>query len=432
MAQPDPSVRPVEPDQGPDGHRYNDDLLLDDANRRAEYDQCPAVTAVLDFPELREVFVPIDKEANRAKRASQAWGFWAVVMALLSLLGGSSEAVWGLLEEPWPVLIAGLSGLLGLLAVLVAGFGVLYGSRKRAWLRNRLRTERLRQLHFQVFLTHFSRIVALVSEAREGKPKSDASLAAYKVVRATELEAFLQGRGKAGDEGKSPWREQLDEELEAIIASDARRPPPIWLLGDKKEPHFPEESCDIVALNATFKAYANVRISEQIKFAEYTLRRRNERSATPPPQPVPKTRAQLQRWPWFPGMRQPLRVWRRNLSISWRCSFFILVALHVYLVFSALFYPEWVKTTGFCMHVGVIWAALVAVAAKTLAEGLAVNREVQRYEEYLAVCSELGRDFRAEGTSPARKFELMVRMERTSFEEMREFLRSNDEASFVL
>jgi hypothetical protein len=376
--------------------------------------------------------VPIDTEANRAKKASQAWGFWAVVMALLSLFGGSSEAVWGRLEEPWVVPIAGICGMLGLVAVLLAGFGVLHGTRKRAWLRNRLRTERMRQLHFQVFLAQFSRVVALVSEIRDGKPEAAASLAAYKAYRVGTLEDFVRTRGAAGDECTSPWRENLDAELEAIIASDAKKPLPVWLHGDKKEPRFPEASYDSLSLDEVFSAYDNFRIEEQIKFAEYTLRRRNEQPATLPSQPGTNPRSRVRSWPWFPGIKMPLRVWRGALTILWRCSFAVLVILHAVIVFCAIFYPNRLHVTGVWMDIGVVWAALAAVAAKTVGEGLAVNREVERYEEYLALCSELDREFRADKSSPARKFELMVRMERTSFEEMREFLRSNDEASFVL
>ena len=432
MAEFNPSNDSVKPDVGPDGHRFNDDLLLDDANRRAEADRHHAIAGVLDFPELREVFVPIDKEANRAKKASQAWGFWAVVMALLSLLGGSSEVVWGHLEEPWPVLIAGLCGLLGLSAVVVAGFGVLYGRRKRTWLRNRLRTERLRQLHFQAFPTHFSRIVDLVAKTRGEKLEADAALTAYKNDRVVWIDDYVRTRGRAGDESKTPWQQQLDVELEAILASDVTRPPPIWLHSDKKEPCFPEGSYDPEILAEVFKAYADFRIGGQIKFTEYTLRRRSQLSATTIPHPNSSSRSWLRTGPWFPGMKQPLRFWRNTLKNGWRGSIVILVGLHALIVFSAVFYPGWLKANGVTLEVGVIWAALVAVASKTLAEGLAVNREVQRYEEYLAVCSELEREFLSEGTTPARKFELMVRMERTSFEEMREFLRSNDEAGFVL
>jgi len=83
------------------------------------------------------------------------------------------------------------------------------------------------------------------------------------------------------------------------------------------------------------------------------------------------------------------------------------------------------------IHVGVVWSALVAIAAQTLSDGLALTREIERYEEYLSVVTELARAFKEPGTDH-HKWRIMVETEKASFEEMRGFIRSNQEAIFIM
>ena len=66
-----------------------------------------------------------------------------------------------------------------------------------------------------------------------------------------------------------------------------------------------------------------------------------------------------------------------------------------------------------------------------MSEGFALDREIERFEEYRAIVSSLRRAFREAG-SPDRKVRIMVEMEKASFEEMRMFLRSNYEATFLM
>jgi hypothetical protein len=85
-------------------HRYNDDLLLFKRSREFAKLEFPEVYHVLDNPELRAAFEPIDRAAKRAKQRSQQAGFWAVVLAVLALIGASAELLWRDLPSPWPML----------------------------------------------------------------------------------------------------------------------------------------------------------------------------------------------------------------------------------------------------------------------------------------------------------------------------------------
>jgi hypothetical protein len=83
------------------------------------------------------------------------------------------------------------------------------------------------------------------------------------------------------------------------------------------------------------------------------------------------------------------------------------------------------------LHVGVVWLAIVALASRTLEEGLQLSREIERYEDYRAAVfdarSQLGHALTNE-----ERVHAMIGMERISFDEMRSFLRTPSETSFLL
>lgn len=80
-------------------------------------------------------------------------------------------------------------------------------------------------------------------------------------------------------------------------------------------------------------------------------------------------------------------------------------------------------------HVGVVWLAFLG--ARTLEEGFGVSREIERYEDYRTAVFDARERFRRAQTVQA-KLRGIMDMERISFDEMRSFLRTNNESSFVL
>jgi len=166
-------------------HRYNDDLLLEERSREYARKEFPLVFFALDNPELRAAFARVDKKANAAKRRSQQAGVWAAILAMLSLMAAAAEPLWRGLPWLWAVVIAiGAAGF-GISAVLVAAFGLLHGAQKDQWLYHRLCGERLRQLHFQVFIWKLDDIVRLC------KHRDNRHLGEFVDQRRRTVEAFV-------------------------------------------------------------------------------------------------------------------------------------------------------------------------------------------------------------------------------------------------
>jgi hypothetical protein len=97
---------------------------------------------------------------------------------------------------------------------------------------------------------------------------------------------------------------------------------------------------------------------------------------------------------------------------------------------SLLFHYE-SESAGINIHIVVIWVAIAALAVRALQEGLQPEREIERYRHYRAGVRAV-RDRFDQASSPAEKLEVMLEMERLSFDEFRNFLRSNNEARFVI
>src|ERR1035437_2636838 len=74
-----------------DNHKFNDDLLLQDADRRLAAKQYPSIFHVLDHPELRELFLQYDAPAKRAKSTGLKAGLWAIGFGFCALAVAASE-----------------------------------------------------------------------------------------------------------------------------------------------------------------------------------------------------------------------------------------------------------------------------------------------------------------------------------------------------
>ncbi|HLL77077.1 MAG TPA: hypothetical protein VK421_17610 [Pyrinomonadaceae bacterium] len=394
-------------DYGVGGHRYNDDLLLAAEARERARQEHEAIFHVLDHEQLRAAFRQENDAANRAKRQSHVAGFWAVAAALAGLAGAASEPLWIYLIVPLRPVIAVASAALGLLSFVVGVGGLLYGKRKAAWLHSRLHTERLRQFHFQSLIWRLPEIAASLRAGEREREDYRAAREQWFSVVEQELK------------GKS------DAQMASLLNPTAA-PLPVWLHRNaltSEEPAVPGGAD--VSLEVVFQAYEVFRFDEQEGYAEYMLRPTNR----PEPRKGQGVRPRRSNWLWYPGVNQPLRAKLKALIALWIVALAALVLLHVIVL--AAHVGGWHQLEGPWMHVTIVWAALLAVAVKTLSEGFALSREIERYEEYRAVVSSLKRAFR-EAQSPRRKLQLMIEMEKAAFEEMRVFLRSHHEATFIM
>jgi hypothetical protein len=388
-------------DYGPGGHRYNDDLLLDGTIRERAKQEHPAVAHVIDWEELRAAFRPVNDTANAAKKRSHVAGFWAITSAFLALVGASSEPLWAHLAEPWPKVIVIASGTLGLLAFVIAGMGLIYGTQKQSWLWHRLHTEQLRQMHFQAFVWQLPAIAASLGSA-DGRRQ-------YEAARNGWLRT-LEDNFTNKDTGR----------LRNLL--DPKEQPPIWQVpgaADHVDPVVPKG----IDLAPIFNAYEILRFNEQEGYAEHMLRKENR------PRSACEVRKRRSLWGWYPGVALPLLVKRKVLDVVWTAGIAVLVAMHASILVANV--TGWQALDAPWPHVVVVLFGLLAIGARTLAEGFALTREIERYEEYRAAVMALKRAFRHAGTDRER-VRVMVEMEKTAFEEMRMFLRSNEEATFVM
>lgn len=179
MSQTLPPVPGLEPQ--PLKSWSNDDLLLRSAGREAFAREDALSFRVLDWPELRERFQVHDRRANAAKKRSRRLGLTSVILAGF---GSAALALTPLL--PQSIETIGISiGLAATVAGIGAGLWHLFQRNGKAhWLYDRTWTERLRQFYFQDVLMHFDDALLAM--------RGDVALAAYRQRRTAALEAVVR------------------------------------------------------------------------------------------------------------------------------------------------------------------------------------------------------------------------------------------------
>jgi hypothetical protein len=355
---------------------FNDEFLFTEADRATALSLYEKIYPALDHQELRDIFTPFDVEANTAKRKSRKFGFAAVglvAVAFLFVTGGEA------FSQHYPHLlfaIASVSAVFSVGGLLLGTFGVLFASSKQNWLANRFLTERLRQFHFQTLIALAPDIVQAAESGR--------------------WDGFLRERAR-----------RLASFKEDVL----KRPLPLVnaLLSDTEQDSwlFPYVEPD-VAKNASaallFDAYRRLRIKRQIGFADYKLQ---------------VTRKLLSPFPVDQASRLA--------GIAMACVFG-LVLLHLLTPINI-----WTdqKVSSEVLSFAAVAAAIIALAVRTLEEGLRPGREVERYRAYQSALRSIERRF-VESEEPSGKLKAMAALETLSYNEMVNFLKSNYEARFVM
>ena len=232
-----------------DNHKFNDDLLLHEEDRKLALTKYPSIFHVLDHAELRHFFSKYDVPANRAKHTGLmagilaiGFGFGALGIAALELLY-TQNTTYG-------IALAIISGLCGVLSFLIGSVGLLFAGRKRNRLRYRLIGEKVRQFHFQMLVFHLPEILASL--------KDDAAKTLFLSERKLWFETF-----RAQLVGK------LDSAFTAIIQEDESIKP--WLFGDAAKRKTAAEIQENRDLDPVFDAYRELRIVHQLDYTSYKL-----------------------------------------------------------------------------------------------------------------------------------------------------------------
>lgn len=364
----------------PKEHVFNSDLLLNDTDREEARRAFPDIFFALENPHLRESFGRFDDRANRSKARSRRLGGIAVVLVAGGLFLASAEILYRDLPLPALRAAAALGLASGITGVFIGVFGLIYRGRKTRWLADRLATERLRQFHFQHYVENAPAILAGAKNAN--------SAAAYLAERDMALEKFSKA-----------YLEHIDEELHEIVhEEDCGDGVLIDANGEKiavSDPH----------LDSFFDAYERLRFTLQLNYCAHVLR--ESRSLFKP---------------------SAARLADRLAAITIAGVFGLLVFQGASLL-GVLTDVDWLRSpVGLVLAV---WAAILALAARTFEEGLQPKREIERMRNYRILLRRAHARFR-DTNDPAQKIAAMRELEKAAYQEMALFLKSNYEAQFVM
>ena len=108
----------------------------------------------------------------------------------------------------------------------------------------------------------------------------------------------------------------------------------------------------------------------------------------------------------------------------------VLLAIHMGVLLTSL--AGWLEPAHSPMlHFLTLAAAVVALAVRTLEEGLKPEREIERYTRYRSAIRGIRERFDT-GRTHEEKLEAMLEMEQLASEEMGDFLRTHHHARFVM
>jgi hypothetical protein len=352
-----------------------------DLKAEAEEARADTVRFAFEFPELLADFRIADAKANKAKKTSRRSGYITIALVLFTLLIGAASPVFHALHfsDDVELVIAYGSAALGLLGAILGLLGLRKSSSRHTWLRNRLKTESMRLFHFQFMAAQFPALIAAGA--------NPALRPAYLAARAKAYLALTSG----------PLADP-DAELHRISkqsgAYDFRAAAEGHLAGME----------DTAIAETVFAAWRKLRLQWQLGYCEAMLS------------------------PTRTGKRMSARQTEEAFSKFGWASVATVITLHIGL-FAAD--PEPTSQPRALLEVGVVWTALVALAARALEAGLQPSRDVERYEQYRANILVATERFEA-ADGVAGKLEVMRGFERNSLEEMRIFMRTHSRSSFML
>ena len=365
-------------------HRYNHDLLVGEADREYAKIQYPLVFRFLWNQARVARFREYNRPANRTKQRSRASGLLAICLATAGLLGASAASLLHGETAGLARAVSLGSAVCGLASVAIGAFGVLLARSKRSWLSNRLISERIRQLHFQ----DIARILEVQDPAPPRQPTGQSVESASKTCLA-----------------KFKFTYEADPEG-ALVQFLSDTVPDSWLHSSCPAPTVRLTSDAVAQLLA---AYRELRLVHQINYATLKLEKEGAWLETPVVQ-------------------------RDSLRTVGTICLAGLLAIHLMLAFGIT--GEWIleleaPINVHYMHVASIWLAVAALATRGLLEGLRPEEEISRYRDYKTSLLSLQERFDGAIDLPS-KLGVITEVERLSVEETCSFLRTADEARFVI
>ena len=349
-----------------------------DLKAQADEARDPRVRFAFEDPALLSCFHALDLEANANKKRSRLLGFLAVALVLGALVIASGSPLLVGVDHEGRLLLVYLSAALGLTGTILGCAGLRRASSRHRWLQARLKTEVLRLFHFRYIASRLPRIASIGNDEQ--------AQAAYVRERSAVFERRMT-------------RILLDPEEElSRIASQVHLPD--FDIGVDEEPLSGNE--DEESLDHVLAAWRRLRLDWQLGYCEAKLSRHSSG-----------------------GQVSPRQVESAVAAVAWTALAVIFV-LHVVQVVAVPMHFSIIW-----LEVLVIWAALGALAARAMEDGLQPHREVERYEQYRAKIL-VARERLDRTADRATQLEVIRSFERLSLEEMRVFIRTYSRSRFLL
>ncbi len=383
--------------------RFNDELLLSEDDRALAERTYPDVFFALDHPDLREEFLRVDRLAVEAKQRSRWIGCAALVFATLSLLAFPvdviAKGIWTDELAQGPILnsLAIAGACFGILALIFGNIGLGFGQVKRNWLMKRLITERLRQWHAQYIAAH-SVEIAIAAQQPDAKAtwldQRDLSFKRFKrnfIDQISSEYTKYTRTSAAAHSGQSV----TDSKSETAFWIDDSWPKKAAMKPDKADQNALEQIC---------RALQETRMRGQIQYTNYVLSSEGRFWSSP----------------------------AKQLHILGNLSYLLVVFAFAanFIALGAAVWGPFEESTSILSALAIAFAIL-AVGVRAMLEGLRPQRETRRMQFYASAINRADRDFDAARTH-AKRIAAFATLERASYDEMVEFISSNERARFVL
>jgi len=388
---------------------FNDDLLASDGDRKKFGDVFKSIMHVLDDPRLRSYFQHYNDLAAKAKGDSRRFGVWAIGLGTAAILLAGAEIIIDY-YDPFVVrhlghgnanavlfVLAIGAAVCGIASVFVGRMGILIGKRKRDWLHNRFMGEATRQFHFQSMIVGLPDILASLQGADDA-------------TREKAREAFKAKRNQWFSEFRSGFAGHIGPMFQRVVDLSEQDG---WWHGSKAIPDMGGDHPELVPL---FKAYRMLRLEHQHKYAKYKLQDDHQILFSA----FPRQQAAVLR---------AIATW--GIGALFTIHILLLVSIIVVVLLSAKDFSHTFAPWSGLLNGAIILIPVIILATRAFEDGLLPETEVDRFEKYEAGTAAIMREFDASKTQ-AEKLVAMRRMEQLAFDEMRDFLRANNKAVFVI
>lgn len=371
---------------------FNDEFFYTESSRKHLFSRFPNVGFALYDPDISAVFSEIDKVALKQKRYIQYMGFFTILLAFGALFFAALDIAVlsqlsrdGVIDPTYTKWVAGVAALMGIFGFVIGVAGLGVGKRKMLWLANRMAAERIRQWRW-IYLTNNR---ASIQECGTNKKKQENFLTEYK----KHFDIFYDTLEK----NKMAIFESIIEGSENYDNSS-------WFTNTSVSTSGLLQHASGSISEEFFDAYKEIRIGGQLRYASYIV---NEKG---------------------PFWSHPAR--QKNIlhSASWLA---IAVILGLHILVSAGVVSGIGEFKSIYVHLATVTMALLALALKAIEEGLGPDEQLRRCRGYRESVINTNETF-LKAKVDAGKLAAIDSMERHAFEEMQDFLNSNNAAKYVM